>query len=56
MQNFGADALRLFLLASTPVGEDYRLSDKAIEGIYRSVVLIIKNVLNFYETYKSEVK
>src|SRR3989338_2123826 len=54
MQNFGADALRLFLLASTPVGEDYRLSDKAIEGIYRNIVFIIKNVLNFYQTYGSK--
>jgi len=51
MQNFGADALRLFLLASTPVGEDYRLSDKAIESVYRNTILIVKNVLNFYETY-----
>src|SRR3989338_6766584 len=56
MQNFGADALRLFLLASTPVGEDYRLSDKAIEGIYRNVILIIKNVLNFYDTYKTKIQ
>ena len=55
-QKFGADSVRLFLLTATATGEDYRLSDKGVENVYRNVVLIAKNILNFYETYGQKVK
>ena len=51
VKKYGADTLRLYLLSSTSLGEDYRISDRLIEGLYRRFTLPLWNVLSFYETY-----
>ena len=48
---YGADALRYFLLSSTPMGEDYQFSDKGVEETFRKVIDKFRNVFNFYELY-----
>ena len=55
INKYGADALRYFLLSSTPIGEDYQFSDKGVEEIFRKVVDKFRNVFNFYELYASGV-
>ena len=47
----GVDALRYFLLSSTPMGEDYRFSTEAVKITYRKVLLPLWNILSFFVTY-----
>ncbi|OPZ28700.1 MAG: Isoleucine--tRNA ligase [Lentisphaerae bacterium ADurb.BinA184] len=52
MNTYGADALRLTLLASPVVrGEDLRFSDKAVREVMRTVILPIWNAYSFLVTY-----
>lgn len=51
VQKFGADTLRLYLLSQTTIGEDYRVSERLLEGFYRAFTLPLFNILSFYETY-----
>lgn len=44
---YGADALRLFLLSSTQVGEDYRFSEQGVRETFRSAILPLVNILSF---------
>jgi isoleucyl-tRNA synthetase len=48
---YGADALRYFLLASTPMGEDYRFSEKKVAETWRRVISTLWNIYLFFETY-----
>ena len=48
---FGADTLRFFLLTSTPIGEDYLVSDKRIEEIYRQTIATLWHTYCFFKTY-----
>ncbi len=50
--SFGADSMRYFLLASTPIGEDYRFSSKGVEEVWRRVILTLLNSYLFFETYR----
>jgi isoleucyl-tRNA synthetase len=47
----GVDALRYFLLSSTPMGEDYRFSTEAVKMEVRKVLLPLRNTLSFLTTY-----
>jgi len=51
LNKFGADALRYFLLSSTQMGEDYQVSDKGVEEIFRKVVDKFKNIFSFFNLY-----
>ncbi len=52
IQNYGADAMRLYLLSSTAViGEDMRFSEKGVEHIVRSALLPLWNSFVFFSTY-----
>lgn len=52
LSNYGADALRLFILGSPVVrGEDLRFSENTIREIIRSVMLPIWNAYSFFVTY-----
>ncbi len=53
---YGADALRYFLLSSTPMGEDYQFSDKGVEEVFRKVIDKFRNVFNFYELYGGKIQ
>jgi isoleucyl-tRNA synthetase len=48
---YGADALRYFLLASTPMGEDYIVSEKRIAETFRRTILTLWNSFIFLDTY-----
>ena len=48
---YGADALRYFLLASTPLGQDYIFDKKKVAEIFRKIILTIWNSLKFLQTY-----
>ena len=51
---YGADALRMFLLSSTSIGEDYRFSEERVKEVWRKIISSIENCYSFYETYKGE--
>ncbi len=48
---YGADALRYFLLSSTPMGEDYIVSEKRIAETFRRIMLTLYNSFTFLKTY-----
>jgi len=50
-EQYGADALRYFLLTSTPMGEDYIVSEKRIAETFRRTMLTFWNSFTFLETY-----
>ena len=51
---YGADALRYFLLTSTPIGQDYRFSEKGVQDTWRRTLLTLWNSYLFFETYKEK--
>ncbi|GAI39860.1 unnamed protein product, partial [marine sediment metagenome] len=50
-EQYGADALRYFLLTSTPMGEDYIVSEKRIAETFRRTILTLWNSFTFLNTY-----
>lgn len=48
---YGADALRLYLLASTSLGEPYRFSEKELQQLQRNVLMTLWNVYSFFVRY-----
>ncbi len=57
-EKYGADAVRYYL-SSSPVmrAEDFRFSEKDVDEVVKKVILILYNVLTFYEMYTdSEVR
>lgn len=55
-EKYGADAMRYFLLSSSAIGEDYRLSEKRLGETWRRVIMTLWNVYLFFETYKGKEK
>jgi len=53
-EKMGADAMRYFLLSSTPIGEDYRVSDRSIQETKSKVIDRFVNSYNFYELYANK--
>ena len=52
LNNYGADALRLFMLGSQVVrGEDLKFSEAGVKDILRSVLLPVWNSYSFFVTY-----
>ncbi len=52
MNNFGADALRFFLMNSSVVrGEDLRYSDDGVREVVKSVIIPLWNAYSFFVTY-----
>ncbi len=57
INKYGADSLRYFLVTSPVMrAEDLCFSEKGIDEVYKKVVLILMNVLSFYEMYSPELK
>ncbi len=50
-EKYGADTLRYFLLASTPMGEDYYVSDKRIDDVFRRTLSTFWHTFSFFKTY-----
>jgi isoleucyl-tRNA synthetase len=55
VNKYGADALRYYL-ATSPVmkAEDLCFSEKGVDEVYKKVILITQNILNFYTTFIGE--
>lgn len=53
-EKYGADALRLFLLSSTPIGEDYRFSDRGVAETKSKTVDRLLNCAHFLALYRRE--
>ncbi|MBN1325630.1 isoleucine--tRNA ligase [Candidatus Falkowbacteria bacterium] len=51
----GVDAIRYFLLVSTPMGEDYRFSDRLVEETLRKTVMLLNNIYSFYALYEKSM-
>ena len=51
---YGADSMRYFLLASTPIGQDYRFSSEGVKEVWRKVISTLLNCYFFFETYKEK--
>ncbi|MDX9783266.1 MAG: isoleucine--tRNA ligase [Spirochaetia bacterium] len=52
VDNFGADALRLFLMNSAVSrGEDLRYSDEGVKDVLKSVIIPLWNAYGFFVTY-----
>ncbi len=55
MKQYGADALRLYLLSSPVVSaENFNFSDNGVKENYQKNVLLLQNILKFYNLYKLE--
>ncbi len=51
IDHYGADALRFFLLSSTPIGQDYIFSQKRLSITFRQVIVTLWNSWQFLKTY-----
>lgn len=52
VNKYGADALRFYLTGSAVMkAEDLCFSEKGVDEVYKKVVLILQNVLSFYEMF-----
>lgn len=56
VEKFGADTLRLYLMASPLVeAENTNFIDKDLEEMHRRIFVRLENVLAFYEMFKGEI-
>lgn len=51
---YGVDALRMYLYSLNQPGEPKNFDEKDVEEVLRKVVMLLGNVVNFYEMYKIE--
>jgi isoleucyl-tRNA synthetase len=52
---YSVDALRFYLLSSPLMkAEDLNFAEKGVDEVHKKIVLRLKNVVTFYETYKGE--
>jgi len=50
---YGADALRFFLMSSPVIrAQDINFKEELVAEVYRKVIMILSNVLNFYKLFK----
>ncbi len=55
IDKYGSDALRFYLLSSPLMkSEDLNFSEKGVDEVHKKIILRLKNVVSFYETYKKE--
>lgn len=52
IDKYGADSLRFFLLASTPIGQDYLFSERRVGEVFRRVIMTLWNLYSFFEVYR----
>jgi isoleucyl-tRNA synthetase len=52
---YGADAVRFYMLSSPLMrSEDLNFSEREVDEVHKKIILRMRNVLSFYEMYKSE--
>lgn len=55
VNKYGADALRLYLTSSSVMkAEDFRFFEKGVDEVYKKYILILENVLSFYQMFVEE--
>jgi isoleucyl-tRNA synthetase len=55
LDKYGADSLRYFLMTSPVMAADnVFFSEKGVEEVYKNVILILSNVLRFWELYENK--
>ncbi|MBI5076887.1 isoleucine--tRNA ligase [Candidatus Falkowbacteria bacterium] len=55
VEKYGADALRYYLTVSGVMrAEDLCFSEKGVDEVYKKIILIALNVLNFYKMFSNE--
>lgn len=50
-EKYGADALRLFFLTSTALGNNYFVSEENVQQVWRKIILTLWHSYQFYKTY-----
>lgn len=56
LHSYGADALRLYMMSSSVVqAGSLSFSEKRVDELMKKVVMKTKNILAFYELYKSNI-
>lgn len=54
-EKYGADALRYYLLTSPVMrAEDLHFSERGVMEAFRGVILLLENILSFYEMYRED--
>jgi isoleucyl-tRNA synthetase len=54
IEKYGVDAIRFYLMANPVMNaDDINFSDKAVDEIYKKVMVLLYNVNNFYALYKN---
>ncbi len=57
MDRYGADALRYYLVTSVVMqAEDLNFKDDDVKEVHQRIMNILRNVVVFYETYKTDFK
>ncbi len=57
MDKYGADAMRFYLMSSPAVhGDSLNFSEKGVDEVYKKVVLLTLNVVNFWKIYVTSSK
>jgi len=57
INKYGADSLRYYLTTSPVMkAEDLCFCEKGVDEVYKKLILILMNVLSFYEMYSAEFK
>ena len=52
---YGVDAVRYYLLSSPLLkSEDLDFSEKGVDEVYKKIILRLRNVVSFYEMYKTD--
>ena len=51
-KKYGADALRLFFLTSTALGNNYFVSEENVQQVWRKIILTLWHSYQFYKTYR----
>ncbi|MCD4706087.1 class I tRNA ligase family protein, partial [bacterium] len=55
LDKYGADALRYYLLTSPVMqAENLNFSEKGVDEVLKKVLMILKNVLNFYKLFENQ--
>ncbi|MBI5230456.1 MAG: isoleucine--tRNA ligase [Candidatus Magasanikbacteria bacterium] len=55
IERYGVDALRYYLMTSVVMQADNLFfSEREVDGVYKKIVLILSNVVSFYELFASE--
>lgn len=53
IEAFGSDAIRFYFYTINQPGESKNFDEKSLRGVYRNVIMLVVNIVSFYQTSKS---